>query len=195
MIRIALVVASGVLASAIVGSAQNISDQRLASLLSNAGTRESIIDTLVSSGRVNVPLFLDWTKAPPAKIDKYNLYLALAELFGRLRTRAAIPFLINNIDLQKSPETPNTWMKTAQVIRERMPAIAALIEIGPSASEALIHTPMETMSAEKRLAAIFVVGQIPGVSDAPAFLKSLSGQANLEYFWAQKGLKLLEERH
>ena len=113
--------------------------------------------------------------------------VGLADAFGRLRTRDAIPFLIANITLQRGLfYRADIWMKTPQVVEGALPAVAALIRIGPEASRSLIRK-FPTLSAEDRLAAIFVVSRISGVPEAQDFLNSVIGGARLEAFWAGEG--------
>jgi hypothetical protein len=126
--------------------------------------------------------------------DNDELSLAMAQVFGRLKTVEAIPFLIKNITLQGWPASPNTWTKTPEVIESRVPAVAALIQIGPVASRALLHVPFQQMTPEDRVAVVFTVGQIPGVPEAREFLANVGGQANVELFWADEGLKHLDDR-
>ena len=116
----------------------------------------------------------------------------LAEVFGRLRTVEAIPFLIRSIGLELWPPSPNAWMKTPAVVKERMPAVAALMQIGPAAARALIKTNLDGMTFEERLAAVFVVSQIGGVPESREFLSAILGQANLQQHWAAAGLRLLD---
>jgi hypothetical protein len=131
-------------------------------------------------------------RMPPAQVDEYELFLGLADAFGRLKTEAAIPFLIKHINIQRGLAAPNIWMKTGEVIQQRMPAIGALIQIGPPASKALIGT-WPPRQEEDRLATIFVVSQISGVPEARGFLASAMGEANLEHHWAGEGLKRFGE--
>ena len=165
--------------------AQHITDQELARLLASDATRAQAVAQIATSGSAKVPLLLSWTEKPPIGVEKVKLYLGLAEVFGRLRTTKAVPFLIKNITLQDWPESPNTWMKTPEVIEARMPAVAALIRIGPEASIALIRAPITGLTPEERLAAIFVVSRSMQVPEAREFLVSILGQANMERFSAR----------
>jgi hypothetical protein len=128
----------------IVTSAQENSETELARLLLNEATQERTVESLVASpDKVRLALLLSWTKDPPRQlniVERAELYIGMTEVFGRLRTTTAIPFLIENISLQL-PATPNVWTKTAGSIEERVPAVAALIAIGPDAAKALIHAP------------------------------------------------------
>ena len=116
----------------ITASAQNPNARELARQLADDSARATAVARIVASGSKTVPLLLSLSKKPPAQVNPYALSIGLADAFGQLKTKEAIPFLIKNISLQRGLATPNTSMKTAEVIRQRMPAIAALIQIGPS---------------------------------------------------------------
>ena len=174
--------------SCMLGFAQQPSDLELARSLAKESTRQAVVARITNS---EIPLLLAWTKVPPAQVDESGLYIGLADAFGQLKAKEAIPFLIKNITLQRWLASPNTWMKTPQVIEERMPAVAALIRIGPEAAKTLIDTPGECITAENRLAAIFVVSRIKDVPEARTFLIQALGEANVQRFWAEDGLKLL----
>lgn len=80
-----------------------------------------------------------------------------------------------------------------------MPAVSALIRIGPEARDALNKT-WGAEAAGDRLAAIFVVARIAAATQDPQisekareFLLTSLGEANLQRHWAQEGLKLLEK--
>jgi hypothetical protein len=181
------------LISCVAATAQVISDQELPNRLANEATRRAAVDLIVASGMDKLPLLLSWTRNPPADINENELYVGLADAFGRLRAKEAIPFLIKNISIQRWHDV-NTWLKTPSVIEERLPAVAALIQIGPEASKALIRASWEAMVAEDRLAAIFVISQVKGVPEARAFLSSALAEASLERYWAEEGLKRIDEQ-
>lgn len=178
--------------SSVAAFAQGANNKDLAGLLADDRTREGAVESIVGTDKSVVARLLAWASAPPPGVSEYGLNIALAEVFGRLKTKDAIPFLIKNISLERWPASPDTLMKTPEVIESRMPAVAALVQIGPEASKALIRRPWEGMSDEGRLAAIFVVSQVRDVPEARAVLSSVLGRANMERFWAQKGLELLD---
>lgn len=192
----------GIAGTGVVLQGAEIGNRELARRLLDDSTRAGAIAGIAASGIPRVPVLLKWTHKPPIRIDdfdRYRLNTALAEIFGRLRAQEAIPFLIQNITLQNWPLAPNTWMKTPEVIEQRMPAIEALIQIGPKAYDALIHIPWYRSEPEERLAAILVVSKLAvGMSDhseAREFLASMAGQANMQRFWAEDGLKRLDKQH
>ncbi len=167
---------------------QETSRLQLAHLLASDKTREETIHSIAAS---STPVLLSLAADPPTQVEKYQLYLGLAEAFGKLRRTEAIPFLIQNITLQHWPDSPNTMMKTVDVIKSRMPAVAALSEIGQPATKALISS-IGRMMPQERLCAIFVISQDAGTPEARQFLTSVAGQANLELHWAQVGLRGLD---
>lgn len=171
--------------------AQEVGRLQLAHLLASDKTREETVAGLSNSGRDRVPLLLSLAASPPAHLERYQLNLGLSEAFGKLRTTEAIPFLIKNINLQYWPESPDTLTKTADVIKSRMPAVAALIEIGPAATRALISS-IGKMTPQERLGAIFVISQDGAPPEAREFLTSVAGQSNLEHHWAEVGLRRLD---
>lgn len=181
----------GVALAAMTAFAQNSSETELAQQLAGNSTREAAVASIAASANPNVSLLLWWARQPPPGIYAPGLYLGLAEVFGQLRTKEAIPFLIENISLQFWPPSANTWMKTSEVIQARMPAIDALIKIGPDASRMLMSRFSEHMLGDERLAAIFVVSRISGVPEASEFLSAVLGQANMERYWAEQGLNHL----
>ena len=173
-----------------IGHSQAPDGRKLAVALANPDARTRTVEDIVSSGRTDVPLLLELARRPPRGVDRSELYIGLAEVFGRLRVREALPFLIANISLGIE-RAPNIWLKTDRAIAERMPAVAALIRIGPAASLAVMNAWAGPMTDADRLAAIFVVGQIQGVPDARAFLQSVVGGATLERNLALDGIKAL----
>jgi len=191
LLAIALAIGCGIM------PAQGPGDKELARLLANASTRQSAVTSIVAGGSGKVPLLLSWARNPPTEVNENELYIGLADAFGQLQTKEAIPFLIKNIGLNRWNDV-NIWLKTAQVIEERLPAAAALTRIGPEASKALIRASWDGMRPEDRLAAIFVVSRIASTikdgDEERAFLHSAVGQANVERYWAENGLKLLDGR-
>jgi len=173
-------------------SAQAPSNRELVKLIEDDSTRDAAVQKIVASGNSKARELLEWTQGAPKDVNTYRLYLGLAEVFGQLRMREAIPFLIRNITLEIWPQSPNIWMKSPSAIRGRMPAVSALIEIGKAASLALINEPLEGMPPDRRLATMFVVGQVAGVPESKEFLNRIISQANTERFWAEEGLKHLE---
>jgi hypothetical protein len=145
----------------------------------------------IAETQSKVAVLLRWIETPPTNVDQYELRIGLADAFGRLKVREAIPFLIRNINLQRWHHV-NTWMKTAEVVQERMPAVAALILLGHDASKAIIRDYLSIPAAD-RLPAIFAVARIQD-PDSRDFLATVRAQASLERYWADQGLKALDRQ-
>jgi hypothetical protein len=171
---------------------QSVSDQELARLLANASSRQAAVATITASGNAKLPLLLSWIRKTPSQVDENELYIGMADAFGELKSREAIPFLIKNISLSRYLTATN-WLKTASVLEDQLPAVRALIKIGPHASRALMRANTEPMFAEDRLYSIFAISQIEGVPEARDFLSSASGLANVERYWASEALNRLEK--
>lgn len=175
-----------------VAIAQETRDQELARQLATEATRQHAVAVVVKSAQAKTPLLLLWTRQPPPYLDQHELFVGLADAFGQLREKAAIPFLIANISIQRWRDV-NTWLKTPAIIEHRMPAIGALVRIGADASHALIDRYAEPMTNEDRLACIFVVARI-GDPEAQLFLQSVVAQAKMDRYWAEYGIEHVEDK-
>ncbi len=165
-------------------------DDGLARALANVGERDQAVAAVVASGYTRVPLLLSWTTKPPVGIDNYQLKIGLADVFGRMKTKEAIPFLIKNISIDRMYAV-NTWIKSAEVVEQRLAAAAALIRIGPAVAEPVIRAWSGLTDHRDRLATIFVVSNLRGVPGTRNFLLSVLGEANLQRAWAEEGLARL----
>ncbi len=161
-------------------------DVELALLLSKDATRKEGVSRAVSTREHSVPVLLQWTKDPPAIVDKHELFIGMADVFGELKVKEAIPFLVQNILMQRWMEA-NIWMKTDKVLQERLPAAGALVRIGPDATFAILERYSE-FGADERAAAIFTIAQIEDPR-AREFLMEVTRQAALERYWSEQGLK------
>lgn len=189
--RLNLAVAVLIIAGWMIAQRQDSTD--LAFQLANRETRQSAVTKVVASGANRAPFLLSWTRHPPVGVDRYQLNIGLADAFGALGTKEAIPFLIENISLSRWGEV-NIWLKKDSVIEENLPAVAALIKMGPAASSALIRAASKPMLAEDRLPLIFVISRVKD-PEARGFLVTAMGEANIEHYWAEEGLKLLDSAH
>jgi predicted benzoate:H+ symporter BenE len=172
-------------------SDSNARDRALAESLANESTRQHAITSLVASGSSKVPILLAWTTTPPKGVLLCSLYDGLADAFGEMKTKEAVPFLIKNIGIYRSCGVSlSPWLKAPALIEWNLPAVGALVKVGPDASRALIAA-FPNMTEEDRVAAVFVVSQIKGVPEARPFLESMLGHANRESYWAEEGIKLL----
>jgi hypothetical protein len=175
--------------------AQTHNDRELARMLSDENTRESAVSSIVSAGAAKVPLLLSWARTPPPDVDVTYLFVGMADAFGALKSKEAIPFLIKHISIQRGwIPAVDTWMKTPAVVEDRLPAVKALIRIGPDAARALLKVPWDGMSSEDRLSALFVVAHVGDGSDSREYIGRALGEANLQHFWAEQGLRVLDER-
>jgi hypothetical protein len=184
------VVAICAIAAALFGraSTQRASDRALANALANDATQQAAIASIVTSEPRKVLLLLSWTQKPPNDIPGCALYGGLAQAFGELKTKEAIPFLIKYISLYRSCGVSlGPWLKAPEIIEWNLPAVGALVKIGPDASKAVIAA-FRSMPDEDRLPAIFVVSQVKGVPESRVFLESVLGRTNGERRWAQEGL-------
>jgi len=172
--------------------AQTAGTDDLADGLANEDTRIATIARIVASKEASLPRLLLWASQPPARVDQHGLLIGMAEVFGQLRTKEAIPFLIRHISPRRWLEM-NIWMKSPQVIEQRMPAVAALIKLGPEASDAVIRAYWGPMNAQDRIAAVFVAARI-GDPAARDFFGSVIGQARQEQEWAAEGLEAVKRR-
>lgn len=192
-----------ILAGVMSACGQNAQDQGLARRLANNETRQEAVAEILASGEEKIPLLLSWTRIPldrlnafpPHRMDVYELRIGLADAFGALRAREAIPFLVTNILLKRHRAVDLApWLKVAEVVSETFPAIAALISIGPDASSALVQKSIGRMTPEERLATIVVISRTSEVPGARALLTSALSGGVLQSDWAKEGLKLMDNR-
>jgi hypothetical protein len=182
------------------------SDSGLARALASDGQRQAAIELIQASGSTKLPLLLSWTEKPPEGLDPYEFTVGLAEAFGKMKTKEAIPFLVRHVGIRRLRGIDmQPWVKVPEVIERTFPAAMALIEMGADASEPLIRAASgEPRQVEEfnprggnyswdhtgndaRLATIFVISRIGG-KHAREFLTMALGQANLEREYAQEGL-------
>ena len=89
----------------------------------------------------DLPLLLSWSRNPPPDINPFYLNLGLIQAFDKLRAKEAIPFLVQNLSADISGlREGNIWMKADAVVDARLPALHALVIMGPDASAALISS-------------------------------------------------------
>jgi len=176
-----------------VSDAQYKGDNDLARGLADANTRGQAVASVVALGSAKVPILLSWTRKPPARVDVYELNIGLADAFGEMKTRDAIPFLVNNIGIDRT-HAPNTWLKSPDAVEARLAAAAALIKIGSEAASAVYRAASSPMYYKDKLAAMFVISRMKDAPGARSFLLSALGEANLERGWAEEDLKQFAEQ-
>lgn len=187
-IRSLFVLAAGSLA--LPGQAR--SDFELARQLASRELRSEVLRTLERGDLETERALLRILEGPPAYIDAHEMKVGLADAFGVLRTRAAVPFLIQNISMERWRDM-NTTLKSPAVLLERWPAARALIGIGPPALEQLFRAYSASMSSQDRLALIFVVARIPDPR-ARAFLTEIQTEVRVMDRWIQDGLAEFDRR-
>jgi len=176
-----------------VGCTLSPHDRALATSLANEKTRKAAIDSIMASGRHEIPLLLSWARTPPRHVEECGFEDGVVEALGQLRATEAIPFLIKDISMYRSCGASfGPWLKSPAFIEWNLPAVGALVKIGPDASRAVIAAFPTMTDEEDRRAAVFVVARIKGVAEAESFLKSVSARAGREQYWAEEGIKLLE---
>lgn len=174
--------------------AQSTPDVALAKMLADQSTREIATERVLADSKAKIPILLSCTHRPPPGVDRANLNLGMTIVFGRAKTVEAIPFIVEHLDVGLPFDAVTIWNRSPARIEEALPAAVALIQIGPLASKALMEAfRAGKLNGQDRLAAIFVVSRIKGVPEAREFLIAVSGQANVERFWAEEGLKSLGE--
>ena len=102
-----------------------------------------------------------------------------------MRTEEAIPFLIQNINLLRVSGFVNFW-KSPEMIEQFLPAVGALVQIGPKASREVMRNAWE-MRIQDFHVAVFVVSQVKDVAESKAFLSAVRSYANAESYWASEG--------
>jgi len=167
--------------------------QDLATRLADPEMRYAAVKSIVDSGGKDLALLLSWTEVPPSGVNLFQLNLGLIEAFRRLRAKEAIPFLIRHMaDDISGINNGNIWMKADSVVETRLPAIDALIAVGPEASKALIAAPWDKMRLDEQIAALFIVSRIadPAARD---FLMSFHVLDAREARYVREGLQRIQE--
>jgi len=177
-----------------IAAAQAFNDPELARMLSDGRTREAAVASIVAAGAARVPSLLSWTRTPPRGVDRTELYVGMAEAFGALRTKEAIPFLVQHISIEPWISSPDVWAKPSDVMEERLPAVGALIRIGPEAAKAILSRAWDSMGYNDRLAALVVLSRVGEGPEARRFILAALGEANLERERAQEALTVLDKR-
>ena len=157
--RFLRVISAALLSTAIAAQAQHTSRAQKAALAqktklakalcsSKPGERRATIEAVVASTGPALPWLLAWAKCPldsawvkckdgpplVYRVDPWSLFWPMAEIFGRLRVKEAIPYLIENIWIGNGP-----IRKDDPELHTQSPAIHALLQIGPDATPALLQ--------------------------------------------------------
>lgn len=113
---------------------QPITPYSLLKLLSNTETSRQGVDLIKSSGSKYVPLLLKWAKNPPKDdIALMGIHrVGLADAFGELKVKEAIPFLLENINMNREmlhADSGGGAEARYQADIKNKPAMTALIKI------------------------------------------------------------------
>jgi hypothetical protein len=165
----------------------------LARLLADKATRGTALSAIRQSEEKR-KLLLEWTRKPPPDIERRDeLYLGMIEVFAVLREKAAVPFLIEKIDL-RSIDRPNLWIRPSRVIVAESPAIQALLRMGPECFPNLVEGYFASRNLKQRTAILFTISRL-NVPAARRFLEDVAYHGHLELCDAEDGLARLGERH
>ncbi len=159
--------------------------------LAHPDTRDATVVRLVSCGDACLPILLQWTNTAPKGVDERQLRIGLSDVFARLRTREAIPFLIRNISISRFRDV-NTWIKAPAVIEERLPCVSALIQIGSNASDALMKAALSPIEMRDYVAVIYTISRIRDPRTRH-FLLSTVASSGMTLSFAQEGLRRIDE--
>lgn len=107
-----------------------------------------------------LPKLLEWTQFPPVKVDPVEFNVGLADVFTKTKPLEAIPFLIANLSIERYAHRFCPWLKTDDIVIESKPSIAALIAIGPPASQALIALWPSLRDSLNRIEALYAITHI-----------------------------------
>lgn len=175
-------------------AAGHVFAQDLARSLATPELRDAAVESIAASRGKDLPLLLAWGEKPPSGVDPIGLNIGLAEAFGRLRAPEGVLFLIRNISLDASGlSQTNTWMKADSVVEARLPAMMALIAIGPDASNALLAVPWDNLGSQEQMPALYAICKIadPG---ARGFLMSFHAADGREARLVQEGLRMMADK-
>lgn len=170
------------------------SGQDLAIRLADPELRQLAVRSITYSGGRDLALLLSWGENPPPRVDSLQLRLGLMEAFRKLRAKEAIPFLIRYMTLDIRGISGNVWTKADGVVETRLPAIDALIAIGPDASKAVIAALSDKTPPEVYVESLFIICKIadPAARD---FLLSVHPKNPTEAYYVRNGLELIQQRH
>ena len=163
----------------------------LARELSEAKTRRLAIDQIVASPATSLPLLLSWVNDPPPGVPARGLVIGLADAFGRLKAKEAIPFLVEHIGLKRYLEVLE-WVPDEEEMERRLPAAAALIRIGPEALDPLIQAAWQISDWQARRALFFLLARIASPERRDS-LETIRGQLQAEMHWVEKALRRTQE--
>ena len=162
------------------------SDDALAALLADDLHQSETIPKLLPYLATKKALLLKWTEHPPAGVSDTNLFEGLADAFGRLKMEEAVPFLAHRIAYVRLYAWRN---KATNTIRERMPYVKALIQIGPAAVPFLRKTYAEPLTADQRIMILYTIAEIHDhTNETKAFLELVRTDTERQLEFVNNGL-------
>lgn len=161
----------------------------LARSLANPLTRSAAIQAAVKSPARSLPILLRWIDHPPDLVHVRDLKVGMAEVFGRLRVRKAIPFLVSNIFLNDLPGPAAVWAGTQDEVLGRLPAVRALARIGPEAALALTRAREEKTGDEELAVELAIC--LTANSKATSLLTDIRNNGLLLMRLSQEGIEFL----
>ena len=171
---------------------EKLTESQLAQLLSNAQTFNNAIDWIRSSEESRIPMLLRLTKGIDTERNECSpLSFGLMRALGALKVRQAIPYLKENVacNIYKAD---NPWLKSPEIIEQRMPALAALISMGSDATKPLIDLYQHPVHRDDRIIAIFGLSRIHDPMTYE-FLNDVLGKAQLIEFYAKQGIRAIDQ--
>jgi hypothetical protein len=162
-------------------------EAKLAQDLADETTRESAIRGVQEQGTPSIARLIQLGNDPPQGVNHHRLLIGLADLFGRLKAEEAIPFLADNITLQRYNDM-NTWTRTDAVVEGRLPAAHALIQIGGPAVNPLARAYWKPTTFDERNAIMFTLSKI-ATPEAEEFFRVAISAMRLQMEWAEAGRK------
>ena len=169
-----------------------LTESDLAQLLSNDKTFNNAIDWVRDSEESRIPILLRLTMSIDGERNKCGpLSFGLMRAVGALKLKQAIPYLKENVacNIYKAD---NPWLKSPEIIEQRMPALAALISIGSDATKALIDLYQHPVHRDDQIIAIFGLSRIHDPM-THEFLYDVLGGTQLIEFYAKKGIKAIDQ--
>ena len=167
-------------------------EDELAQLLSSAGTFNSAINWIRESEESRVPILLQLTKRKDDVFYKCSpLSFGLVKALGILRVKQAIPYLMENVNCNII-KGDRPWMKTDEIIEQRMPALAAMISIGSDATEGLIELYNHPLYLDDQVIAIFGLSRIHDPKTL-GFLYRVIGTSQRIDIYAMEGIKAINQ--
>ncbi len=174
----------------VMGQTSHLQDpESLALALTTGHDRPAAIQEVLRSPTKSLPLLLEWTTKPPS-VNHDRLYPVMAELFGRLQAREAVPFLVSKILVNDLPGPGYVWAGTADEVLGRLPAAKALVRIGPFTLPYL-RTAYEASKGDEQFAIALVLCLI-GDQRVGQVLASIRADSHILSFNSSYGLAELD---